>query len=426
MPRRFDSHIDFALEQDANDELAPFSGEFERPPGSGGRAACYLCGHSLGLMPSAARSRIGRELDRWSRRAVAGHFDGDSGWYSVHERFAGPLASLLGVDAGEVVAMNSLTVNLHLMLVSFFAPDRERRRILIERSAFPSDRFAVQSQLRFHGLDPERDLVEVGDDGAGLSAASLDAALAAADGSVALVLLPGIQYLTGEAVDIAACSEVARRHGSRIGFDLAHAIGNLEIDLRAAEPDFAVWCSYKYLNGGPGAIGGCFVNRRWIAQGGLPRFEGWWGHDKQSRFDPHPAFLPIATAEAWQLSNPPVLAMMPLEASLELFAQAGIDRLRRKSVALTGYLESLLEHECGGRIEILTPRAPGSRGAQLSLRLTQGASLSAGDVAARLLASGVWIDERRPDVLRIAPVPLYNSFADVHAAVAALADALAG
>lgn len=427
----FDRDIDFARARDAADPLAGFAAQFERPQTAAGTAVHYLCGHSLGLLPRAARERLGHELDRWAQRAVGGHFDED-GWYGYQERFAAPLAGLVGASADEVVAMNSLTVNLHLLLVSFFAPSGARRRILIERGAFPSDRFAVASQLRFHGLDPASDLLEFGDLDAGpdssasdgrLTAAALDAALAAADGSVALVLLPGVQYFSGEAVDLAACTTVAHRHGCRIGFDLAHAIGNLALDLCRADPDFAVWCSYKYLNGGPGAIGGAWVNRRWHETPALPRFAGWWGHDKQTRFTSGIDFAPLASAEAWQLSNPPILAMAPLAASLELFTAAGIGPLREKSIALTAYLESLLEQLCGDAIELLTPRAAGRRGAQLSLRIRRDA-VAVGQLVDRLAAAGVIVDWRAPDVLRLAPVPLYNSFVDVHASVTALAAAL--
>jgi kynureninase len=419
----FDSHADSARARDAADDLAALAGEFERPPGPDGSPAHYLCGHSLGLMPRAARTGLERELARWAGLGVRGHFDRD-GWYGFHERFAAPLAALVGADANEVVAMNSLTVNLHLMLVSFFEPAGERRRILIERGAFPSDRFAVASQLRFHGLDPARDLLELGSTAGELvTADALDAALTETAGSVALVLLPGVQFLTGEAVDLAACAAVARRHGCRIGFDLAHAIGNLAVDLRAADPDFAVWCSYKYLNGGPGAIGGCFVNRRWLGARELPRFAGWWGHDKHTRFETGTDFAPLATAEAWQLSNPPVLAMAPLAASLKLFTTAGIARLRHKSIELTAYLEALLEHRCGEDILLLTPRDATRRGAQLSLRIGRDAAATE-RVVDCLRDSGVVVDWRAPDVIRLAPVPIYNGFIDVHASVAALAAAL--
>lgn len=417
-----DRGLAIARERDASDPLAPFRDCFDLPVTRAGKAAHYLCGHSLGLMPQRARELVERELDRWSKLGVEGHFDTD-GWFAYHERFAAPLASLLGAEPREVVAMNSLTVNLHLMLASFFQPGRVRRQILIERDAFPSDRYAVQSQLAFHSLDPGEDLVELDATAGRLTAEALDAALAAADGRVALVLLPGVQYLTGEAIDLAACTAIARRHGCRIGFDLAHAIGNLALDLRSADADFAVWCSYKYLNGGPGAIGGCFVNRRHIGDENLPRLEGWWGHDKERRFEPQTRFAATSSAEAWQLSNPPILAMAPLAASLELFAEAGIRRLHEKSIELTAFLEEMVLELCGDRIELLSPRDRAARGAQLSFRLRVGSGRVAG-VADALRAAGVIGDWRDPDVLRLAPVPLYNSFHDALAAARALADAV--
>jgi kynureninase len=417
--------IGIARNRDAEDELADFRNAFDLPHEAGGTPLHYLCGHSLGLMPAAARRSVVRELDRWARLGAEAHFDAGDGWFAFHERFAAPLAGLVGAEPREVVAMNSLTVNLHLMLASFFRPSGERRRILIEQGAFPSDRYAVESQLAFHGLDPAADLVRLASESGRLTAAALDAALARESGRVALVLLPGVQYITGEAIDLTGCAAVARRHGCGIGFDLAHAIGNLALDLRASEPDFAVWCSYKYLNGGPGAIGGCFVNRRWIGDAKLPRLEGWWGHEARTRFDNASPFQPIASAEAWQLSNPPILAMAPLEASLALFVAAGPARLRRKSVALTGYLEALVQTWCAERIEILTPSDPAARGAQLSLRLPRDLA-DTGRIAAAMRAAGVVVDWRAPDVLRLAPVPLYNRFVDVHAAASALAAALSG
>ena len=416
---------DTAAARDAADALAPLRGEFRIPDGPDGWPQHYLCGHSLGLMPRAARALVERELERWARKGVAAHFD-DGGWLGYHERFAAPLARLVNADPSEVVAMNSLTANLHLLLAGFFQPRGKRNRILIEAGAFPSDRYAVASQLRWHGLDPQQDLVELGARaGYGPTAEALDALLESEQGRVALVLLPGVQYLTGAAVDLAACAAVARRHECRVGFDLAHAIGNLAVDLRASEPDFAVWCGYKYLNGGPGTIGGAFVNRRWIGSSELPRLEGWWGHDKTRRFAGDPVFAPIASAEAWQLSNPPILAMAPLEASLKLFDRAGISSLRAKSVALTAYLERTLERLAGDELGLLTPHDAASRGAQLSFRVLRKPE-RAGPVVARLQAQGIVIDWRAPDTLRLAPAPLYNSFADVEAAATALAAALRG
>lgn len=419
----FESDLRFAKAQDDADDLGRYRDRFEIPHRRDGVAHHYLCGHSLGLMPRTARAAVQREMERWSALGVDAHFDGDDGWFSFHERFAGPLARLLGAETREVVAMNSLTVNLHLMLASFFRPTAGRRKILIERGAFPSDRYAVQSQLAFHGLNRLDDLVELAPGTGESMLEALEAALQTNGDEIAVVLLPGVQYLTGEALDLAACSAVAKRFGCRVGFDLAHAIGNLDLDLETSNPDFAVWCSYKYLNAGPGAIGGCYVNRRHLDDRDLLRLAGWWGHDKRTRFESVPNFSPIASAEAWQLSNPPVLAMAPLEASLDLFEQAGIDSLRRKSIALTGYLEMLVREFCADTVDLLTPADPARRGAQLSLRLGRDANQTARVVGA-LRDRGVTVDWRSPDVLRLAPVPLYNSFVDVHASVTALAAAL--
>jgi kynureninase len=420
----FDPSPEFAQARDAQDPLAELAAEFLRPA-EDGRPLRYFCGHSLGLMPRAASAAVEIELERWAQRGVDGHFDADGGWFAYHERFAQPLASLVGARPAEVVAMNSLTVNLHLMLVSFFRPAGERRRILIERGAFPSDRYAVQSQLRAHGLDPERDLVELEAGPQGfLEPAGLAALLADRGQQIALVLLPGVAFLTGQSLDLPAYTRIAQAHGCRIGFDLAHAIGNVPLALHEAGPDFAVWCSYKYLNGGPGAIGGAFVHERWHSAEGLPRFEGWWGHDKSRRFAVDSPFHAIATAEAWQLSNPPVLAMAPLTASLALFERAGAAALRAKSVDLTAYLEALLLHSLGDELELLTPTTAADRGAQLSiaLRRPQGDGRA---LLAALRRRDVVADWREPNVLRLAPVPLYNSYSDVHAAVQALERSLA-
>jgi kynureninase len=424
-PPAFQPGPGFAAELDADDDLAPFRRAFDLPR-SGARKLVYLSGHSLGPMPRRARRVVARELERWSASGVEGHFDGADGWFSYHERFAAPLAELTGAHADEVVAMNSLTVNLHLMLVSFFRPAGRRNKILIERGAFPSDRYAVQSQLRYHGLDPATTLLELhGSSGNGLlDTGELEALLAARGEEIALVLLPGVQFFTGQALALGDYTQIAHRFGCRIGFDLAHAIGNVPLALDRAGPDFAVWCSYKYLNAGPGAVGGCFVNRRWLAAADVPRFAGWWGHDKATRFAIHRDFAPMASAEGWQLSNPPILSMAPLAASLELFERATLSALRKKSVRLTQYLEALLERELGDAVELLTPRDRASRGCQLSVRV----KIDPGEVTGvqqRLRAAGVVVDWRGDDVLRIAPAPLYNRYRDVYTAVHALRRALA-
>ena len=418
----FQTGVGCARALDADDELARFRSAFELPK-HGAQPATYLCGHSLGLMPSAARRRVDAELERWARRGVEGHFEGD-GWLRYHERFAAPLARLVGAAPGEVVAMNSLTVNLHLMLVSFYRPTPDRHKIVVERDAFPSDRFAVESQLRFHGFDPRDSLLELAPEPGQwtLDLARLQALLDEHSEQIALLLLPGVQYLSGQALDIGSAVSLAHRHGCVIGFDLAHAVGNLPLGLHEAGADFAVWCSYKYLNAGPGAVGGAFVHRDALERGGLPRFEGWWGQEEARRFDAAAAFSPLPGAAAWQLSNPPILSLAPLDASLALFDEAGIERLRAKSERLTAYLEFLLRKEIGEAAEILTPSEPAARGCQLSIKLAAGGKRN--DVAAGLRKAGVVADWRKSGILRLAPVPLYNRFRDAFDAVQALKRAL--
>lgn len=431
---RFQPGLAGARALDADDELAPLRGEFELPR-ERGRTLVYLCGHSLGLMPRAARARVDAELERWSALGVDGHFPDErpphgrpsrveshhGGWLDYHTQFAGPLAELVGASRDEVVAMNTLTVNLHLMLATFFRPTKERYKILVERDAFSSDRYAVESQLRWHGLDPKDALVELGPRAGTfeLDRERYEALLAAEGERIALVLLPGVQYLSGERLDLAAYASAARRYGCHVGFDLAHAIGNVPLALHDAGADFAVWCSYKYLNAGPGAVGGCFVHRRHGDAKELPRLAGWWGHDRARRFLMEPDFAPLSGAEGWQLSNPPILSLAPLGASLELFAAAGLKRLRRKSLGLTRYLEWLLGRELAGRVRFLTPADPERRGCHVAVQF-EPPPHDARDFAARLRAAGIVADWRRPNVLRLAPVPLYNRYRDVFAAVQAL------
>jgi kynureninase len=411
-----------ARERDAADPLRGMRARFALPLDERGAPLVYLAGHSLGLQPLAARERVLEELDAWARLAVEAHEHGARPWVPYHENLAAGLAMLAGAGGGEVVAMNSLTVNLHLMLASFYRPTAGRSRILLEAGAFSSDRHAVASQVAWHGLDPQRELIELaphaGEDL--IDPEAIEACLAAHGEEIALVLWPGVQFRTGQAFDLARIVRAAHRHGCLAGFDLAHSIGNTPLALHAAGADFAVWCGYKYLNGGPGAIGGCFVHERHsLAQsreahrGGLPgaRLAGWWGHEAATRFRMEPKFRAAAGAAAWAVSNPPILSAAPLIASLALFAEAGMERLRAKSVALTGFLESLLAPLEPG-VRIITPRARESRGCQLSLRIAGGAGRGRA-VFERLRADGVVGDWRAPDVIRVAPVPLYNRFEDV-------------
>ena len=337
---------------------------------------------------------------------------------------AANLADLVGAGATEVVAMNSLTVNLHLMMVSFFRPDAHRNRILIEKSAFPSDRYAVVSQLEHHGLNAADHLLEVAPRPGerNLRTEDVIAAIEGEGARLALALLPGVQYLTGQSLDLAPLIAAARRVGAAVGLDLAHAVGNTLLQLHDWQADFAVWCSYKYLNAGPGAVGGCFVHERHAA-GRLPRFAGWWGQQKATRFDMGPDFLPIDGAEGWQVSNPPILSTAPLLASLDIYRRADLRRLRTKSVQLTGFLQQLIARLLPGEVDIITPAAADERGCQLSLRIARPSD-EARRCHQHLMAAGVIGDWREPDILRLAPTPLYNSFSDVVGAVDALSRAL--
>jgi len=310
------------------------------------------------------------------------------------------------------VTMNTLGVNLHLMMVSFYRPSAERPAILVEAGAFPTDRYAVESQVRFHGFDPASALIELQPDepNGTTSMQAIEHALAGHGSRIALVMLPGVQYRTGQAFDLKAIAELAHRHGCNVGFDLAHAVGNLPLQLHDSGADFAIWCSYKYLNGGPGAVGGAFVHER-HAKAVLPRFAGWWGHDKDTRFQMGPTFVPTPGADGWQLSNPPILALAPLRVSLEIFRRAGMSRLREKSLQLTGYLEWLVRTELATVLEVVTPADPARRGAQLSIRVAGGRERGRA-LFEYLMEHGIIGDWREPDVIRISPVPLYNRFAD--------------
>lgn len=401
---------------DRSDPLARFRDEFHIPRRVNGEEEIYFAGNSLGLLPKRTPKYVAAELESWKELAVKAHFSGENPWMPYHELLAEPMARLVGAAPGEVVAMNSLTVNLHLMMASFYRPTRERHRILLEERAFPSDDYALESQARFHGFDPSEALVRVRSE-------DVAAVLERDGGSIALVLLPGVQYYTGEAFDIEAITRLAHAKGCIAGFDLAHAAGNLVLRLHDWNVDFAVWCTYKYLNSGPGSVGACFVHERHGRRSDLPRLAGWWGHDKASRFRMEPGFRPIPGAEGWQLSNPPILSLAAIRASLDVFTEAGgMEPLREKSVRLTGYLEWLLRRDLAEPVEILTPADPHRRGCQLSLRVRS--SVPGREVFERLEASGVTCDWREPDVIRVAPVPLYNRYEEVWRFVEILKEAL--
>lgn len=417
----YEPTLEFARRLDEADPLRAFRERFALPRGGErGEPLVYLCGHSLGLMPLAARGLVMEELDDWARLAVLGHEQAHRPWIPYHENLREGLAVLAGARPTEVVAMSSLTVNLHLLLAAFYRPGGARRRILIEAGAFSSDRHAVASQIAWRGLDPQDALVEL-PAGAGtetIPEESIERYLREHGAEVALVLWPGVQYRTGQAFDLARIARAAHAAGCIAGFDLAHAIGNVPLALHDIDADFAVWCSYKYLNAGPGAIGGCFVHERHEP----PHLAGWWGHEPATRFRMRPEFHAAPGAAGWQISNPPILSAAPLIASLALFGQAGMPALRRKSVALTGYLEYLLER-LAPDVELITPRAPDTRGCQLSVRIP-GPHGRGRRVFEALSARGVVGDWREPDTIRLAPVPLYNGFADVLRGAEALEQAL--
>lgn len=411
MSAPFEATLAWAQSQDAADPLRGFRDEFLIPRHEG-RDGHYFCGNSLGLQPRAVRPALSAELDSWADQAVEGHFRGDLPWMDYHEFVRDDLASVVGAQPSEVVAMNTLGVNLHLMMVSFYRPTPERHAILIEAGSFPTDRYAVESQVRFHGYDPATSLIELqGDEANGvISMDAIERVLAEHGSRIALVMLPGVQYRTGQAFDLAAITRLANRHGCMVGFDLAHAVGNLPLQLHDSGADFAIWCSYKYLNSGPGAVGGAFVHER-HARTTLPRFAGWWGHDKISRFQMGPQFVPTYGADGWQLSNPPILALAPLRVSLEIFRRAGMGRLREKSLRLTAYLEWLVQSQLSDVLEVVTPSDPSRRGSQLSIRVLGGRARGRA-LFDDLVEHGIIGDWREPDVIRISPTPLYNQFAD--------------
>jgi len=419
---RYRSGVEFAHEMDASDPLAHFRQRFFFPKTSSGEDCIYLCGHSLGLQPRSSKSYIDQELEDWAKLGVEGHFHAKNPWMPYHRLLRDQTAAVVGAKPAEVVVMNSLTVNLHLMMASFYRPIRQRFKILIERGAFPSDQYAVKSQIRFHGFDPEVGLLELTprEGESCLSAEDLEQVIETEGDSICLILLGGVNYATGQVFDMAGITRAGHRKGCIVAFDLAHAAGNIPLQLHDWGPDFAVWCSYKYLNGGPGCVAGCFVHERHSQDWERPRFAGWWGHDEKTRFQMGPEFRPMKGAEGWQLSNPPILGLAPLRASMEIFTEAGIERLRTKSIALTGYMEFLLHELRSDKFSIVTLSDPTQRGAQLSLRL----SGKGREVCDKLVTDGVVGDWREPDIFRVAAVPLYNSYGDVYRFVQRFAAAL--
>jgi kynureninase len=416
--------LEQARQLDRDDALAHFRKQFHHPCNEQGKPMVYLVGNSLGLQPTRTREYVLGELDRWAELAAQAHFTGEFPWMPYHGFLSQPMANLVGALSEEVVMMNSLTANLHLMLATFYRPTPKRHKILIEQHAFPSDRYAVESQIRWHGYDVASSLVVVAPPAGSqlLDEGSIRQTIEELGSSLAVILLPGVQYYTGQSLQISTLVAEAQRTGCVFGLDLAHAAGNVPLDLHNDQVDFAVWCTYKYLNSGPGSVGGCFIHQRHHRRHDIPRLAGWWGHDKQTRFQMPDRFQPIPTAESWQLSNPPILSLAAIRASLDVFRDAGgMAPLRAKSVQLTRFLQELLEQRLAGDVRLITPVQPDRRGCQLSLAIRADMGRR---VQSQLEQRGVMTDWREPDVLRVAPVPLYNSFEDVARFVHALQECM--
>lgn len=412
----YQNTAEFAKQQDELDPLKGFREQFHIPKQDNGANEIYFVGNSLGLQPKLTSEYLNDELTKWQKLGVKGHFDCEYPWMPYHEFLTEQSAKLVGGQNNEVVCMNSLTVNLHLMMVTFYKPTQQRYKILIEDHAFPSDHYAVESQLRHHGFDPADGMILVkpreGEEL--LRHEDIKAIIDEQGDSIALIMLPGVQYYTGQVLDMQTITQWGHERGITVGFDLAHAAGNIPMQLHDWNVDFACWCNYKYINSGPGSVAGCFVHERHATNTKLNRFAGWWGHDKTTRFKMANDFHATPTAEGWQLSNPPILSLAAIRASLEVFKQAGgMEPLREKSLKLTGYMEYLLKAEMGDRIEIITPTDPTQRGCQLSISVQMDGKQGK-DIFAALEAAGCTTDWREPNVIRCAPVPLYNNFSDVY------------
>ena len=404
---------DFALQADASDPLNSYRDKFVFPEHLG-KKALYFTGNSLGLMPKKVREYINEELDDWGKFGVEGHFQSRRPWYSYHENFNSMMAEIVGAKENEVVLMNGLTTNLHLMMISFYQPTEKRHKILCEKKAFPSDQYMLETQLKHHGYNPSEVLIEVGarDGEETIREEDILNAIKANKDELALIFIGGVNYYTGQLFDMKSITACAHKYGIIAGFDLAHGAGNALLKLHDWDIDFACWCTYKYLNSGPGSVSGVYINEKHAQDQELNRFGGWWGHNKETRFLMEPGFQPIPTAEGWQLSNAPIFSMAPLLASLELFSNAGMKNLHSKGERLSGYLEYVVDEinkELAEPLEIITPREKSQRGCQLSI-IAHGRGKELFD---KLTDRGVIADWREPNVIRLAPVPMYNSFEDI-------------
>ena len=407
----YSTELSFARAMDREDELSKYRNRFHLPLKEDGTPYVYLCGNSLGLQPKDTNAALQQELEDWKNYGVEGHFHAKNPWMPYHKFLTEAMAEVVGAKPSEVVVMNTLTVNLHLMMVSFYRPTKERYKIVIESDAFPSDKYATQSQARFHGYDPQDSIIELAprEGEVCLREEDIQSVIEEHGQSIALVMLGNTNYYTGQFFDMKKITEWGHAQGCKVGFDCAHGAGNVYLDLHNSGCDFAVWCSYKYINSGPGSLGGVFIHERYSGDATMPRFEGWWGHDQDTRFKMRDAFQPMHGAEAWQLSNPPILSMAAIWASLKIFQEATMKKLGEKSIKLTGYLEYLMDQLGEDIVRVITPRDTNQRGCQLSVQVLQ-ADKSIFDA---ITEKGVIADWREPDVIRVAPVPLYNSYEDV-------------
>lgn len=411
----FKASRDFARKMDEQDPLASFRERFFIPKTKEGSKAIYFCGNSLGLQPRATALTIQQELKDWKNLGVEGHFHGSNPWFEYHKFLKPGLVELTGAsDPSEVTPMGSLTTNLHLMMVSFYRPTQHRYKIIMESGAFPSDQYAIESQCRFHGLDPAQAIVELTPEPGKyyLETSRIIRSIEENSEQLALVLLSGVQYYSGQFFEIEPITRMGHDAGAYVGWDLAHAIGNVPLSLHQHQVDFAAWCSYKYLNSGPGGTAGIFVHKKHENEPDIPRFGGWWGYPETERFEMKKGFIPAKGADGWQVSNANILSMAAQKASLEIFLEAGITRIRDKSLLLTGYLEFLLNDLSHGldKFKMITPDNPQNRGAQLSLLFNQEGSA----IFRELTNSGIVVDWREPNIIRMAPAPLYNTFEEVY------------
>lgn len=408
----FQNSLEYAKKQDADDTLAAFRNKFHIPKDATGKELIYLCGNSLGLQPKITSEYIKEELADWANLGVEGHVEGKHPWLPYHEFLTENMAKIVGAKPSEVVVMNTLTTNLHLMMVSFYQPTKTKNKIVVESDAFPSDKYAVESQLKFHGIDPKDGLIlwkpRKGEELCRFE--DLEEIMQTHGNEIALLMIGSTNYYTGQSFPLKKITELGHKYNCMVGFDLAHGVGNIQPNLNETGADFAVWCTYKYLNSGPGSLGGCFVHERHANNEKLNRFAGWWGHNKQTRFNMRHEFDALPGAEGWQLSNPPILSMAAIRASLDTFAEAGFENLRKKSEKLTGFLEFLLDEMKNDAINVITPRNPEERGCQLSIQVKNADK----NLHTKLTEAGVISDWREPDVIRVAPAPLYNSFEDVY------------